>query len=73
MPDQPPMNFPIYRILTGRDDADFCHRVSEAIELGYELYGSPCITSDGEFCVVAQALTWRSASAATAGPQKDGP
>ncbi len=30
-----------YRLLTGPDDAAFCHRVSEALALGYELYGSP--------------------------------
>ena len=28
-----------YRVLTGPDDAAFCHRVSEAIALGYRLTG----------------------------------
>ena len=31
----PPDDLPIYRVLTGPDDAAFCHRVSEAIALGY--------------------------------------
>jgi hypothetical protein len=38
------------------NDADFCHRVSEALTLGYVLYGSPAITFNGEHPVVAQAI-----------------
>lgn len=38
----------IYRILTGPDDASFCHRVSEALSKGWELYGSPTLTYDVE-------------------------
>ncbi len=49
---------PVYRLLTGTDDDAFCHRVSEAIELGYELYGSPTSTFDGKRVVVGQALVW---------------
>jgi hypothetical protein len=45
-----------YRLLTGPDDRTFCERVSQALEDGYELYGSPAITSDGERRIVAQAL-----------------
>jgi hypothetical protein len=45
-----------YRLLTGPDDRSFCERVSEALEQGYELYGSPSITFNGERCIVAQAL-----------------
>jgi hypothetical protein len=58
MPSVPPEGLPRYRLLTGRDDAQFCQRVSEALALGYELYGSPAITHDGEHAVVAQALLW---------------
>jgi hypothetical protein len=47
-----------YRVLTGPDDDAFCHRVSEAIELGYELYGGPAVTTNGNVVVVAQALVW---------------
>jgi hypothetical protein len=54
----PPHGLPRYRLLTGKDDATFCHRVSEALELGYELYGSPAATFNGEHVVVAQALIW---------------
>lgn len=54
----PPGGLPIYRILTGPDDSDFCNRVSEAIKLGYELYGSPSVTHDGSTVIVAQALIW---------------
>jgi len=45
-----------YRLLTGVDDAAFCQRVSEAIEEGYILYGSPSATFNGENIIVAQAL-----------------
>lgn len=59
MTDQPPEGLPRYRLLTGPDDAKFCHRVSEALELGYRLHGSPAATFDGDQVVVAQALLWR--------------
>jgi len=56
----PPDGFPTYRILTGVDDATFCRRVSEAIELGYKLYGSPSVTFNGQSVIVAQAIIWPS-------------
>lgn len=56
--DGPPDGLPRYRLLTGPDDASFCHRVSEALALGYELYGPPTMTFDGERVVVGQALLW---------------
>ena len=34
-----------YRLLTGPDDRTFCERVSRALDEGYELYGSPAITT----------------------------
>lgn len=55
---KPPDNLPIYRLLTGPDDASFCRRVSEALALGYVLYGSPAATFDGERVIVAQAVIW---------------
>jgi hypothetical protein len=58
MTNQPPNGLPRYRVLTGPDDAKFCHRVSEALELGYRLYGSPAVTHDGEQVIVAQAVLW---------------
>lgn len=36
----------LYRVLTGPDDAAFCHRVSEAINKGWQLYGAPTLTFD---------------------------
>ncbi len=56
----PPNDLPAYRILTGPDDAAFCRRVSEAIALGYEVYGSPAATFNGSQVIVAQALVWPS-------------
>ena len=54
----PPDGLPIYRVLTGPDDAAFCRRVSEAITLGYNLHGGPAVTFDGGHVIVAQALLW---------------
>ena len=59
--NQPPNSLPIYRVLTGPDDDKFCHRISEALALGYVLYGSPAATFDGKSVIVAQAIVWPSA------------
>jgi hypothetical protein len=56
MTDDASAKLPRYRVLTGKDDASFCHRVSEALDLGYILYGSPAITFDGQNRIVAQAM-----------------
>jgi hypothetical protein len=47
-----------YVLLTGRDDAAFCQRVSDRMDEGYELYGSPSITFNvfKGHPIVAQAL-----------------
>lgn len=45
-----------YRLLTGPDDDRFCARVSEAIEVGYVLHGSPSIAVGPDGPVVCQAL-----------------
>jgi hypothetical protein len=45
-----------YRLLTGADDRAFCERVSQALDEGYELYGSPAISYQGDRPVVAQAV-----------------
>jgi hypothetical protein len=60
----PPDGLPVYRVLTGPDDAAFCHRVSEALALGYRLHGDPALTFDGQRVIVGQALLWPSAGAA---------
>jgi hypothetical protein len=58
MSTRPPDDLPIYRVLTGKDDATFCRRVSEALILGFRLYGPPAVTFNGAHVVVAQAIVW---------------
>ena len=41
MSDLPPADLPRYRLLTGKDDASFCRRVSEALALGWKLHAAP--------------------------------
>jgi hypothetical protein len=65
-PNQPPNGLPIYRVLTGPDDAAFCIRVSEALALGYRLYGPPAATFDGKSVIVAQAVIWPTVEVAAA-------
>jgi hypothetical protein len=36
----------LYRLLSGPDDASFCHRVSEALNKGWQLHGSPVYAFD---------------------------
>jgi len=57
----PPDGLPVYRLLSGPDDAAFCQRVSEALALGYRLYGPPAATFNGTTVIVAQALLWPAA------------
>jgi hypothetical protein len=48
-----------YRYLTGKDDAGFCHRVTQALNNGWQLYGQPTLTFDhrrGEV-ICGQAIT----------------
>ena len=49
----------LYRLLTGPDDASFCHRVSDALGKGWQLYGTPGLTYDADQkkVVCAQAIT----------------
>lgn len=54
----PPDSLPAYRLLTGPDDASFCRRVSDALALGYRLYGSPAAAFNGQNVIVAQAIVW---------------
>ena len=35
-----------YRFITGDDNSEFCHRVSEALSNGWELYGEPHMLFD---------------------------
>lgn len=36
----------LYRLLTGDDDANFCHKVTEALNKGWLLHGSPAYAFD---------------------------
>ena len=48
-----------YRLLTGKDDASFCHKVTAAIAAGWQLHGSPTMTfnsATGEV-ICGQAVT----------------
>ena len=56
MPQPPPDGLPVYRLLTGSDDDVFCRRVSEALQLGYQLYGVPAVARDRDRVTVAQAM-----------------
>lgn len=47
-----------YKLITGKDDATFCHRISELLEQGYELYGSPAVTFNGTDVIAAQAVIY---------------
>ncbi|OLU29104.1 DUF1737 domain-containing protein [Pseudomonas sp. PA15(2017)] len=63
---RPPDDLPIYRVLTGPDDASFCRRVSAALEMGYQLHGTPALTFNGQNVIVAQAVIWPGSAATPA-------
>ncbi|MEN8990759.1 MULTISPECIES: DUF1737 domain-containing protein [unclassified Acinetobacter] len=46
----------VYRYLTGKDDVNFCARVTKALNEGYELYGSPTMSFNGTEVIVGQAI-----------------
>ncbi len=54
----PPDGRPRYQLLTGPDDAAFCRRVSEALDEGYVLHGSPTLAMRGLDTLAAQAVVW---------------
>ncbi len=37
LPGYPEINMKAYRYLTGKDDASFCHRVTDALNRGWQL------------------------------------
>lgn len=49
----------LYRLLTGDDDAAFCHKVSAALAAGWTLFGAPAYAFDAARGVMrcAQAVT----------------
>ena len=38
----------LYRLLTGEDSSEFCHKVSLALARGWCLYGDPPSSYDGQ-------------------------
>jgi len=48
-----------YRLLTGDDTSAFCHKVTEALAKGWELYGPPAYAFDAALGRMrcAQAVT----------------
>ena len=48
----------LYRFLTGPDDASFCHKVTAALNAGWELHGSPtyAFNAQGGVMVCGQAV-----------------
>ena len=54
----PPNDLPRYRLLTGPDDERFCRRVSEMLDLGFQLHGGPSIAVSPEGTIAAQAVVW---------------
>lgn len=38
----------LYRFLTGPDDASFCHRITDALNKGWSLHGTPILTFNGQ-------------------------
>ncbi|WP_069163833.1 DUF1737 domain-containing protein [Nocardia altamirensis] len=47
-----------YRLITGKDDAAFCERISALLDEGYLLHGSPSVTFNGTDVIAAQAVVW---------------
>lgn len=45
-----------YKLLTGLDDSNFCQRVSDHLDAGYELAGAPVMTVKGATVYVGQAV-----------------
>ena len=50
-----------YKLITGKDNADFCDKITQLLGEGYELYGSPTMSFNGDHIVVGQAVTKKKA------------
>lgn len=46
----------LYRYLTGIDDTQFCIRVTKALNMGWELHGSPSMAFNGKNTIVGQVI-----------------
>lgn len=45
-----------YKLITMKDDVNFCEKINELLDGGYKLYGSPSCTFNGQDVIVAQAV-----------------
>ncbi|NND49768.1 MAG: DUF1737 domain-containing protein [Rhizobiales bacterium] len=54
----------LYRLLTGPDDASFCHRVSEALNQGWLLHGSASLAVGPDGKVVCGQAIYKEAEGA---------
>ena len=53
----------LYRLLTGPDDSAFCARVEALLNRGWQLHGSPAMTTIDGRAQVAQAIVMEKAGA----------
>ncbi len=60
-----------YSLITGKDDSNFCKRISGLIKDGYRLYGSPAVTFNGQEVIAAQAVVRDDTSMNNAGESND--
>lgn len=51
-----PVKLKNYRFLSGPDTAEFCQRVSAALDEGYVLYGNPVMVMEKDQRIVGQAV-----------------
>ena len=58
----------VYRLLSGKDDSAFCHRVTAALNNGWDLYGPPTVTYNSEKGEVVCAQAVRKTVAGTYQP-----
>ena len=49
----------LYRFITGPDDSSFCHRVTDALNKGWDLSGAPSLSFDAVrgLTICGQAVT----------------
>ena len=45
-----------YKFITGLDDSKFCARITEFLNNGWKLYGSPTMSFDGKTIIAGQAI-----------------
>jgi hypothetical protein len=45
-----------YKLITGPDDSTFCARITEFLNNGWKLHGSPSVTFNGQTVIAAQAV-----------------